>query len=177
MSLIHSSSYFRRFTPQQLFSGIRHVSLFSLLSFVLLACTPARSPQTTAPGAQSPHPSQPWEDGEAAGLKGKLEYYTSKMDGAKRPYAVCATSDSTELKPVLVNVSPGASTDAGPNEIHTAEEYAWYAKKGGKDMITLRATGRGPGSVYQNYGELDVLEAIADVVTKYPVDRDRISVT
>ena len=31
--------------------------------------------------------------------------------------------------------------------------------------------------VYQNYGELDVLEGIEDVIAKYPVDRDRISVT
>jgi hypothetical protein len=99
------------------------------------------------------------------------------MDGAKRPYAVCTTSDSSELKPLVIIVSPGAPTDAGPNEIHTAEQYAWYGKKNGKEMIALRATGRGPGSVYQNYGELDVLEDIEDVVTKYPVDRDRISVT
>jgi hypothetical protein len=132
-----------------------------------------QSPVPAAPGGQQPLVPPPWE---GTGLKGKLEYYVSKMDGATRPYAVCATSDSPEPKPLVIVVSPGAPTDAGPNEIRKAEDYAWYAKKNNKECIVLRATGRGPGSVYQNYGEVDVLEAIDDIVTKYPIDRDRISV-
>jgi predicted esterase len=111
------------------------------------------------------------------GLKGKLDYYTSNIDGEKRPYAICATSESDERKPLVIVVSPGAPTDAGPNEIRVAEQYAWYAKKNGKECITMRATGRGPGSVYQNYGEEDVFEAVRDAMTKYPIDPDRISVT
>jgi predicted esterase len=99
------------------------------------------------------------------------------MDGARRPYAVCVTSDSPDSKPVVIIVSPGAPTDAGPEEIHLAEQYAWFGKKNGKELIAVRATGRGPGSVYQNYGELDVLEDIDDLAAKYPVDRDRIGVT
>lgn len=119
-------------------------------------------------------PPPPWAE---VGLRGKLDYYTSKMDGNRRPYGICVTSDSSTLKPMVVVVTPGASTDAGPREISMAEQYAWYAKKNGQECIALRATGRGPGSVYQNYGELDVLEAIDDAVKKYPIDRDRITVT
>jgi hypothetical protein len=96
------------------------VSLFSLLILVLLACTPALSRQPdpqAAPGSQQPPPPPPWE---GSGLKGKLESYVSKMDGNKRPYAVCATSDSPEPKPLVILVTPGAPTDAGPSEIRFA---------------------------------------------------------
>ena len=116
----------------------------------------------------------PWKD---SGLKGKIDSYVSKMDGQKRSYGICATSDSRTPKPLIVVVSPGATDDVGPNEIRMAEQYAWYAKKNSRECVVLRSTGRGPGSVYQNYGELDVLEGIEDVVAKYPIDRDRISVT
>ncbi len=124
-------------------------------------------------GAQAPPPA-PWA---GSGLKGKLDYYTSRIDGQKRPYGICVTSESAEPKPLVIVVSPGAPADAGPNEIRVAEEYAWYAKKNGKECIVMRATGRGPGSVYQNYGEEDVFEAVRDAQTKYPIDPDRISVT
>lgn len=118
--------------------------------------------------------AQPWA---GSGIRGRIETYASKMDGKQRPYAVCATSDSAEPKPLVVVVSPGAPTEAGRREIELAESYAWYAKKNGRECVVLRATGRGPGSVYQNYGELDVLESIEDVKAKFPVDADRISVT
>jgi predicted esterase len=123
---------------------------------------------------QKDQDAPPWKD---SGLKGKIDSYLSKMDGERRSYGICATSDSNTPKPLVVVVSPGASTDAGPDEIRMAELYAWYAKKNSRECVVLRSTGRGPGSVYQNYGELDVLEGIEDVVAKYPIDRDRISVT
>src|SRR5690242_13027069 len=80
-----------------------------------------------------------------AGLKGKLDFYVSKMDGQRRPYAICSTSDSTAKKPLLVVLRPGAfkkSPEAGPYEIETAEQHAWYAKKKGQDCIALYALGR-----------------------------------
>lgn len=140
--------------------------LFSVLISAMWVFVSLLTPQQTPP--------PPWAQ---SGLKGKLESYTSKMDGKKRPYGICATSDSVTPKPLVIVVSPGARTDAGPREIYLAEQYAWYAKKNGQECIALRATGRGPGSVYQNYGEVDVLEAIEDAAAKYPVDRDRITVT
>lgn len=114
---------------------------------------------------------------QQAGLHGKIDSYVSKVDGKTRTYGICLTSESRTPKPLVVVVSPGAPTEAGPNEIRVAEQYAGYARKNGRESIVLRSTGRGPGSVYQNYGELDVLEGIEDVIAKYPVDRDRISVT
>jgi predicted esterase len=116
----------------------------------------------------------PWRD---AGIHARIESYVSKMDGKARKYAICATSESSAAKPLIVVVSPGAPTDLSIENAIKAEQYAWYAKKNGHEAIVLRPTGRGPGSVYQNYGEVDVLEAIEDVAAKYPVDRDRISVT
>ena len=52
-------------------------------------------------------------DWKQAGLKGKIEFYVSKMDGKKRPYAVWATSDASRPKPLVVQVNE-PPTDAGP---------------------------------------------------------------
>jgi len=41
----------------------------------------------------------------------------------------------------------------------------------------LRPTGRGDGSIYQNYGEVDVLEAIEHVASHHAIDRARITIT
>ncbi|MCE2450286.1 MAG: prolyl oligopeptidase family serine peptidase [Candidatus Latescibacteria bacterium] len=54
---------------------------------------------------------------------------------------------------------------------------AAIAAAGGHSCVVLRPTGRGPGSVYQNYGEVDVLEAIEHVAAHYAIDRARISIT
>ena len=112
------------------------------------------------------------------GLRGTVETYTSKMDGRKRPYALCATDKSGEPKPLLVVVNPGAATNplSEAEFVFTAEEFALHAKRSGRSCIVIRPTGRGPGSLYQNYGEVDALEAIEDAASRYPVDRDRISV-
>ena len=57
------------------------------------------------------------------------------------------------------------------------EEIAAIAAQHGHSCVVLRPTGRGPGSVYQNYGEVDVLEAIEHVASNYAIDRDRITIT
>jgi predicted esterase len=111
-----------------------------------------------------------------AGLEGRIESYLSKMDGKRHEYTVCATSPSSTPKPLVIQVD-GAPSKPGPGDIRKAEEYAWYVKKNGQECVVLHPTGRGPGSIYQNYGEVDALEAIEDAATKFPIDRDRISVT
>jgi hypothetical protein len=88
------------------------------LSFAVLCHVTAASLFFGAPIPQAPPAPR-----AASGLKGKLDYYTSQVDEAKRPYAICATSQSEERKPLVIVVSPGAPTDAGPNEIRVAEEY------------------------------------------------------
>ena len=51
------------------------------------------------------------------------------------------------------------------------------ATEHGEPCVALRPTGRGPGSVYQNYGEVDVLEAIEHVASLYAIDRGGITIT
>jgi predicted peptidase len=54
---------------------------------------------------------------------------------------------------------------------------ATMAMEVGISCVVLRPTGRGNGSLYQNYGEIDVLEAIDYVTQNYAIDRDRITIT
>ncbi|MFC1735640.1 prolyl oligopeptidase family serine peptidase [Candidatus Hydrogenedentota bacterium] len=114
-------------------------------------------------------------------LRAKQELYLSKMDGKKRPYAVCVTDDSPGLKPLIVIMGPGVSDKVYEDgsmgkRMLAAATYAETAKDASKSCVVIRTTGRGPGSRCQNYGEVDVLEAIEDVCAKYPIDRDRISI-
>ena len=43
--------------------------------------------------------------------------------------------------------------------------------------VALRPTGRGPGTVYQDYGAVDTFEAIDDVRSRHSIDGDAISVS
>ena len=107
---------------------------------------------------------------------GQLQYFRSPVDGRLHPYAVCATDAGPEPKPLLIEVSPGAMSDL-PGAVGLTEEMAAIAADSGRSCVVLRPTGRGPGSVYQNYGEVDVLEAIDHVAGHHAIDRDRISIT
>ncbi len=107
--------------------------------------------------------------------EGKIEYYQSRMDGQKRPYAVCSNSSSTVKVPLLVEVSPGGTNLE--KAVTLVEQIIKFATHAGKECVAVRPTGRGPGSVYQNYGEADTFEVIDDAMEKFLIDRDRISVT
>ncbi len=109
-------------------------------------------------------------------LTGRLEYFRSRIDGTEAPCAVCATDTTNEPKPLIVEVSPGAMKDL-PGCVAQVESMAQVAGEHGLSCVALRATGRGSGSVYQNYGEVDVFEAIEHVKENYAIDEDRISVT
>ncbi len=104
-----------------------------------------------------------------------IQTYGSRLDGQERPYAVCSTGSRTALKPMIVEVSPGG--DDLERGVKTVEQLVRLGANHGEELVALRPTGRGPGSVYQLYGEVDVLEAIEDAVERYGVDRDRIYVT
>ena len=106
----------------------------------------------------------------------QLQYFRSPVDGRLHPCAVCATDTGPEPKPLLIEVSPGAMTDL-PGAVALTEEMAAIAAAAGRSCVVLRPTGRGPGSVYQNYGEVDVLEAIEHVAAHHAIDRARISIT
>ena len=79
-------------------------------------------------------------------------------------------------KPLIVEVSPGALGNL-PGAVELTEQIAGIAARHNQSCIVLRPTGRGSGSVYQNYGEIDVLEAIEHVASNYVIDRDRITIT
>ena len=107
---------------------------------------------------------------------GQLLYFRSAADGALHPCAVAETGPADKPRPLIVEVSPGALGDL-QGCVRTAERMAAAAAELGEPCVALRATGRGDGSVYQNYGEVDVLEAIAHVRSLYDIDADRILVT
>ena len=107
---------------------------------------------------------------------GQLEYIRSRVDGKLYPCAVCATDPREGASPLVLEVSPGAISDL-PAAIARVEEMARIAARRGLSCVVMRPTGRGPGSVYQNYGEIDVLDAIAHACANYVIDRDRITVT
>ena len=108
--------------------------------------------------------------------QGQIQYFRSAIDDTLAPCAVCATDTDGEPKPLIVEASPGA-WDNLPGCATKVEEIARIALKHGKSCVALRPTGRGNGSVYQNYGEIDVFEAIEHVKRNYPIDESRISVT
>ncbi len=106
---------------------------------------------------------------------GQVQYFRSGIDGSLSPCAVCATDTSDEPKPLIVEVSPGALGDLSRCVADT-ERIANWALKHGVPCVVLRPTGRGNGSVYQHYGEVDVFEAIEHVKAHYAIDSGRISV-
>ena len=108
---------------------------------------------------------------------GQVLYFRSKIDGQLQPCAVCATDDGTEPKALILEVSPGASAGNLPKMIEMTEQVARMAAAAGHSAVVLRPTGRGPGSLYMNYGEVDLFEAVACVCEHFPIDRDRITVT
>ena len=107
---------------------------------------------------------------------GQLQYFRSDVDGKLHPCAVCATDTGDEPKPLILEVSPGAISNLS-GAVAMTEEIVGIAARHGRACVVIRPTGRGPGSVYQNYGEVDVLEAIAHAASHYAIDRDRITVT
>lgn len=107
---------------------------------------------------------------------GRLQYFRSTVDGNFHPYAVCAADMGRQPKPLILQVDPGAINDL-PGAVAHTEKIAGIAAKHGKSCVVLRPTGRGPGTLYQNYGEVDVFEAIEAVCAEHAIDRDRISIT
>ncbi|HCK16574.1 TPA: hypothetical protein DHW51_20775 [Candidatus Poribacteria bacterium] len=107
---------------------------------------------------------------------GKIQHFKSKVDGNFYPYAVCATDTDDNPKPLIVEISPGAWGNLSAAVTRT-ETIINMSQEQGFACVALRPTGRGNGSVYQNYGEIDVLEAIEHISSIYAIDRDRITVT
>jgi predicted esterase len=108
--------------------------------------------------------------------RGEVLEFRSDVDGLPHPLPICATDDSPEPKALLLDVSPGAIVDLDAS-VGVTEHMARVAADAGHGCVALRPTGRGPGTVYQDYGEVDVHEAIEAAADRYPIDRDRILIT
>ena len=120
---------------------------------------------------------QPQRRRDTGSAQAKLDFYHSSMDGKRRPYGVCATGDSDHAKPLIVHLQPGLSetVDNPGRSFRSIEKAIDIARKNGLECIAIRPTGRGPGSLFQNYGEIDAWDAIEDVCSKHAVDRERIT--
>jgi len=121
-------------------------------------------------------PQRPWVT-DSTGNQAKLEFYQSDMDGKRRPYGICVTDESDRPKPLIVHLQPGLSEtiDNSGRAFRQIAKVIDIARRDGLECIAIRPTGRGPGSLFQNYGEVDALEAIEDVCSKYAIDRNRIT--
>ena len=146
---------------------MRHVKCLILFVTCFVFSDPAVCQETR----RSPLRSNP------GGVRATVEFYQSKMDGKRRPYGLCITNDSKQPKPLIVQLQPGLSETVGnpSRAFQQIERVIDIARKHGQPCVAIRPTGRGPGSLFQNYGEVDVLEAIADVSDKMAIDPNRIT--
>jgi pimeloyl-ACP methyl ester carboxylesterase len=99
--------------------------------------------------------------------------FQSEIDGTVQRAGLCgpAAWTSTELLPLLVELEPGSILDLDA----TLEDGKRHLELLGQPAVWLRPGGRGPGTVFQGYGAVDVLEAIAAAAAHYSIDPDRIS--
>lgn len=109
-------------------------------------------------------------------MRGQLLYYRSRLDDQLQPLPVCATGDGPGPKALILDLSPGAIADLN-GSIRRCEALAGWAAKEGAECVIAKPCGRGPGTVYQGPGEVDLFEAMDVLCDVFPIDRDRISVT
>jgi len=105
----------------------------------------------------------------------QLLYYRSKLDDVLQPLPVGVTDDGTDLKPLILDVSPGAIRNLG-GCLDACSKFAQILIDAGESAIIARPCGRGPGSVYQGPAEVDLFEAVEFTCQNFPVDRGRICV-
>ncbi len=106
--------------------------------------------------------------------RGQIFYHRSILDTELQPLALCATDDGSDPMALLVDLSPGMLNDLAAS-VKRCEELAQWARDGGERCLVIRPGQRGPGTVAQGPGEVDVLEAIDWACRNFPVDPDRIS--
>ena len=99
--------------------------------------------------------------------------YRSGIDGSEQRAALCgplAPPPGVAL-PLLVELVPG-SINALEKTLEAGQLHLGLV---GEPAVWLRPGARGPGTVFQGYGEVDVLEAIAAAGARYAIDPRRIS--
>jgi len=109
-------------------------------------------------------------------MQGQVVYYRSQVYNDLQPFAICATNLSDKPKPLIVDLVPGTYSRV-ERAAKDCEYICQVAAENDLACVAIRPSGRGNGSVYQGYGEVDVYEAINAVVQRLAIDPDRISVT
>ncbi|HEX2517474.1 MAG TPA: prolyl oligopeptidase family serine peptidase, partial [Chloroflexota bacterium] len=100
--------------------------------------------------------------------------FRSGIDGSEQRAGLCgpaAVAPGGEPLPLLVELQPGSILDLRK----TLDTGRRHLDLVGQPAVWLRPGGRGPGTVFQGYGEVDVLEAIDAACARYPIDPQRVS--
>ena len=107
--------------------------------------------------------------------RGQVLYYRSKLDEMLQPLPICAADSSSTPKPLILDLSPGAISNLG-HSVNRCENMVRHAVDAGEAAVVAKPCGRGPGSVYQGPGEVDLFEAINFICDNFAINPDRISV-
>lgn len=118
----------------------------------------------------SSQPSEPYKNQET-----KVRSFISDLYTDEQKYAASATDNNSSLKPLIVILLPGVYHNLD-RTAKLCEQCVGYLKDAGESAVVIIPGGRGNGSVFQGYGQIDVFEAIKNVSTIYAIDKDRISV-
>lgn len=106
--------------------------------------------------------------------RAQILYYRSRLDEILQPLPICATDEAPVPKPLILDLSPGAIADLGQSALRCQQLVA-IAGQAGEAAVIAKPCGRGPGSVYQGPGEVDLFEAIDFICQNFAIDPDRIS--
>ena len=106
-------------------------------------------------------------------LVAEVIQFRSAIDGTEQRAGLCGprSRPSSELLPLVVELEPASIQDLEA----TLADGQRHLEFLGEPAVWLRPGGRGPGTVFQGYGAVDVFEAIAAAATHYPIDPDRVS--
>jgi pimeloyl-ACP methyl ester carboxylesterase len=99
--------------------------------------------------------------------------FRSGIDGTEQRAGICGPAEVQPgvTLPLLVELEPASILDLDG----TLSDGRRHLELLGEPAVWLRPGGRGPGTVFQGYGAVDVFEAIEAAATHYPIDADRIS--
>jgi pimeloyl-ACP methyl ester carboxylesterase len=104
-------------------------------------------------------------------LRREVISFVSELDGTEQRAGLCGPDRVAAPLPLLVELEPGSINDLE----RTLETGQHLLRMITEPAVWLRPGGRGPGTVFQGPGEVDVFEAICAAQTHYSIDLDRIS--
>lgn len=109
-------------------------------------------------------------------MVGAVYSYRSSVFDDLQPLALCTTDTSDKPKPLIVDLVPGTFSHMA-QAARECQTVCAIARTNGLTCVVLRPGGRGNGSLFQGYGEVDVYEAINAVRRRLAIDPDAITVT